>query len=179
MIKTEDTALILIDVQGKLVSAMHERGQLVRNLQTLVRGAKILDIPIFWLEQYPEGLGPTIPEIADLLAGQEPVSKTCFSACGEDRFLEALRSGGRRQLLLAGIETHVCVYQTARDLVDQGYRVEFVVDATSSRSVDNKRVGVKKMLGAGAGMTSVETALFELLRTAGTSRFKEISRWVK
>lgn len=179
MTTSEDTALILIDVQGKLASVMHQREQLIRNLQILIRGAKVLGIPIFWLEQYPEGLGSTVSEIADLLAGHEPFSKVCFSACGQEQFMEELRAGGRRQLLLAGIETHVCVYQTARDLVELGHQVEFVIDATSSRSAANKRVGVEKMLRAGAGMTSVETALFELLRTAGTSRFKEISQLLK
>jgi len=179
MLKPDNTALAIIDVQGKLASLMHQREQLYRNLQILIRGIQVLELPIFWLEQYPEGLGPTIHEVAELLADQKPLPKLSFSACGQDEFLEKLRASGRREILLAGIETHVCVYQTARDLLEQDYRVEIVVDATSSRTPENKRVGLDKMAHAGAEMSSVEVALFELLRTADSPRFKEVSRLIK
>ena len=179
MLKTTDTALAIIDVQGRLASIVHEREELFRNLQILIAGAKILGLPILWLEQYPQGLGPTVPEVAELLEGEQPLEKLCFSACGQEHFPEKLRESGRRQVLIAGIETHVCVYQTARDLLDRGYHVEVVADAVSSRHVENKEIALRRIHGEGAAVTSVEMALFELLRTAEAKQFKEIARLVK
>ena len=179
MLQTDNTALVIIDVQGKLASVMHEREQLIRNLRILIQGAQILETPIHWLEQYPEGLGPTVPELAELLYDDEPLPKMSFSACGQEEFLTQLKEGGRGSLLLAGIEAHVCVYQTARDLVERGYQVEVAVDAISSRTEANKRIGVDKMIRVGAEPTSVETALFELMRTAEAPRFKDVARLVK
>jgi nicotinamidase-related amidase len=179
MLKPDNTALILIDIQGKLASLMHQREQLYRNLEILLKGAQVLELPILWLEQYPQGLGPTIPEVAGLLKDQQPLAKLCFSACGLPEFSQALRASGRRRVLLAGIEAHICVYQTCRDLLDQGYGVEVVGDAVSSRTPENKKTGLDRMAQAGAVLTSVEMALFELLRVAGTPQFKEIARLVK
>ena len=179
MLKTSDTALAIIDVQGRLASIVHEKEELFRNLQILIEGAKALELPILWLEQYPKGLGPTVPEVADLLPGQKPLEKLCFSACGQEHFPEKLRESGRRQVLIAGIETHVCVYQTTRDLLDRGYHVEVVADAVSSRQPENKRIALARIRDEGAAVTSVEMALFELLRTAEAAQFKEIARLVK
>ena len=179
MLQAHNTALVLIDIQGKLATLMHQREELYRQLQILVQGAQALELPIFWMEQYPQGLGPTIPELSRLLADQEPLAKRCFSAWGQGQFQQQLRASRRRQVLVAGIETHICVYQTARDLLAQGYRVEVVVDAVSSRSAANKELGLDKMQRLGAAPTSVETALFELLGQAGTPAFKAIARLVK
>ncbi len=179
MLKVENTALILIDVQGKLASLMHEKEELFRNLEILIRGVEALELPILWLEQYPQGLGPTVPEIARLMGDRKPVEKTCFSACGSDEFRQQLQNSGRRQLLVAGIETHICVYQTARHLLDEGNHVEVVGDAVSSRTAQSKALGLDKMTRAGAQVTSVEMALFELLEEAGTPQFKTIARLVK
>lgn len=179
MLRPDNTALVLIDVQGKLASLMHQREELYRNLEILIKGAQVLELPILWLEQYPQGLGPTIPEVAALLEGQQPLAKLCFSACGLPEFRQALRQSNRRRVLLAGIEAHICVYQTCRDLLDQGYGVEVVGDAVSSRIAENKKTGLDRMTQAGAVLTSVEMALFELLRVAGTPQFKEIARLVK
>ena len=179
MLSRDHTALVLIDIQGKLASLMHEREALYRQLQILLQGAQILKLPILWLEQYPKGLGPTIPEVADLLSDQEPLAKTCFSACGLSAFQTQLRQSGRRQILLAGIESHICVYQTARDLLDSGYQVEVVADAVSSRTAENKELGLQKMASAGAQITAVEMCLFELLQAAGTAEFKQIAALVK
>ena len=179
MLKKDNTALVIIDVQGKLATLVHHQEQLYRNLQILVQGARVLELPILWLEQYPEGLGPTIPEVAELLADQQPLAKLCFSACGQSQFQEKLRQSSCRQILLAGIESHVCVYQTARDLLDQDFHVEVVGDAVSSRTLENRQIGLDRMSRAGAAITSVEMVLFELLRQAGSPQFKEIARLVK
>jgi nicotinamidase-related amidase len=179
MLKMEDTTLLIIDVQGKLAHLMHDRQLLFENLQKLIKGIRVLGLPILWVEQNPVGLGPTIPEIADLITGIAPISKMSFSSCRNDRFVQALTALNRKQVLVAGIETHICVYQTAAGLVDMGYAVQVVADAVSSRSPQNKAIGLQKMSDAGAGVTSVETALFELLQVAEGAAFKEILRIVR
>ncbi|MCX5800149.1 MAG: hydrolase [Candidatus Eisenbacteria bacterium] len=179
MLKTETTVLVIIDVQGKLAHLMHRKEELFENLQKIIKGARILGIPILWLEQNPEGLGPTIPELAALLDDVGPISKFSFSCCGDDRFVTALNSLNRKQVLLAGIETHICVYQTATDLVASGYEVQIVSDAVSSRTKENRKIGLERIKEIGAGLTGTETALFELLRTAKAEKFKEIAKIVK
>lgn len=179
MLKVSDSAVALIDVQGKLATAMHEKESLLRHLQILLQGARLLGVPIIWVEQYPQGLGPTLPEISQLLDGLEPIEKTCFSACGSDHFRQALRNSGARSVLLAGIESHVCVYQTARDLLAAGYFVEVAADAVSSRTPDNRAAGLQRMAADGAGLMTTEMVLFEWLREAGSAEFKAISRLVR
>lgn len=179
MLTTDTAALLLIDVQGRLAHLMNEKEMLFDNLQRLVRGVRVLGLPILWVEQNPAGLGPTIPEVADLLPDVRPIAKMTFSSCGEPRFVAALAATGRKQLLVAGIETHICVYQSVVDLLASGCAVHVVADAVSSRSPVNKAIGIEKMNAAGAALTSVETALFELLRVARGDAFREISRIVK
>jgi len=179
MLKIDNSALIIVDIQGNLALAMHEKEHLFKNVQKLIKGIQILGIPILWTEQNPQRLGPTIPEIADFLSNIQPISKLSFSCCQEERFLHALRSLNRKQLLIAGIETHVCIYQTTADLIDLGYEVQVVTDAVSSRGMDNKNIGLQKMRDSGASLTSVETALFELLKVADGKQFKEILSIVK
>lgn len=179
MLKMESTILLLVDIQGKLAQLMHEKSHLFNHLQQLVKGIKVLGVPILWVEQNPDGLGPTIPEIAGLLPDVKPISKMSFSSCRNDRFLQALKKLDRQQVLIAGIETHICVYQTAADLVDMGYEVQVVTDAVSSRSAENKAIGLQKMKDAGASWTSVETALFELLEVAEGYAFREVLKIVK
>ena len=179
MLSVENTVLVIVDVQGKLARLMYEKEALFDNLQRLIKGAQILEIPILWMEQNPKGLGPTIPEVARHLTNIEPISKLSFSCCGSDRFKQALKESKCKQVLLAGIETHVCVYQTSRDLLGLGYRVEVVADAVSSRTAQNRDIGLEKIRDAGAALTSTETALFELLRVAEGEKFKEILKIVK
>ena len=179
MIKIENSLLVIVDVQGKLAQLMFEKEKLIANLVRMVKGAQILGIPILWNEQNPTGLGSTIPELTELLAALQPQSKMTFSCCGNPTFMEELSQSGRRQVLLVGIEAHVCVYQTAAELLQQGYDVHLVSDAVSSRTSENKQIGIERMRSHGAVITSTEMALFELLRTADHSRFREISRLVK
>lgn len=175
----EEAVVVVVDVQGKLATLMHETERLMEQLQIFLRGARVLELPILWLEQYPKGLGPTVPEVAELLEGLEPIDKTCFSGYGSDRFRKALEATGRRQVIVVGIECHVCVYQTVRDLLADGYGVEVVADAVSSRTAANRHIGLERMARLGAGIMSVEMVLFELLREAGSEAFKEISRLVR
>ncbi len=179
MLKKEDTILIIVDVQGNLARQMHDKEILFKNMQKLIKGIQALAIPILWAEQNPRGLGVTIPEIADLLINIEPISKMSFSCCGSDTFAQALKETARQQILITGIEAHVCVYQTVMDLVNLGYEVQVVADAVSSRAVENKDIALTKMRDGGIGVTSVEMALFELLKVADGEPFKKILRIVK
>ena len=179
MITTEDTVLVLVDVQGKLAQSMHNKKDLFENLKKMVKGAQVLGIPILWAEQNPDGLGPTMPEIAELFTNQSPVSKFSFSCCGSKQFLRDLEAVNRKNILIVGIEAHVCVYQTAADLTNLQYNVQIVADAVSSRTAENKQIGLEKSKDAGASLTSTETALFELLKEAKGDKFKEIINLVK
>ncbi len=186
MFDTHQSLLLLVDLQTKLFNAMPDKEALTKNLITLTKGAALLNIPILVTEQYPTGLGSTIPELAEVIKahplqnGQvNAIDKLSFSCWGEQRFRLALDNAGKKQILLAGIEAHVCVYQTAIDLLGAGYRVQVVADAVSSRSARNRDIGLQKMHDAGAPTTSIEMALFELLKTAQSPVFKEISKLVK
>lgn len=180
MLTLNNTTLVVIDVQGRLAQVMSQKETLFENLQKLIKGVQVLDLPIVWNEQLPEKLGPTSPEIAELLNhSTQPIAKASFSCCGNPPFIDALQATGRKQVLLAGIESHVCVYQTCLDLLHLGYEVQVVNDAVSSRTPENRQLGLARMQQAGATLTSVEMALFELLRVAEGPKFKEITRIVK
>jgi nicotinamidase-related amidase len=179
MLQLDSTVLVVIDVQDKLFRVMPEREALAASLRKLVRGAQVLDVPVILTEQNPKGLGPTIAELADLVPGIQPIPKFSFSCCGEERFRRELEALGRRQVLLAGIELHICVYQTALDLLASGYEVQVVADCVTTRLLENREIGLTKLRDSGAGLTTAEMALFELLKTAEGDVFKEISRIVK
>ena len=179
MLTISDSILLVIDVQEKLFHVMYQKEQLADNLQRLIKGMKVLEVPILVTEQYPEGLGPTIPEISQLLGDVKPYPKVNFSCCGDEGFLQAFKQLRRKQVLIAGIESHVCVYQTAADLISAGFEVYVVSDAVSSRSEQNKDTGIKMMLQSGAKLTGTEAALFELLKVAKGDKFKAISQLVK
>jgi nicotinamidase-related amidase len=179
MMKIENSLLVIVDVQGKLAQLMFEKEKLIANLVRVVKGAQILGIPILWNEQNPAGLGGTIPELTELLTAFQPQSKMTFSCCGNPMFMEELRRSNRRQVLLVGIETHICVYQTAAELLGQDYSVYLISDAVSSRTPENKQLGIERIKSLGGVITSTEMILFELLGTAEHSRFREISRLVK
>jgi|SRR5690625_1361246 len=179
MLKVEDTALVIIDVQGKLAKIVYQSEELLSNLQSLIKGAQLLHIPILWLEQYPKGLGSTDDEIKQHLTDVNPIEKITFSACKNDEFQNEIEKLNKNSYLVTGIESHVCVYQTVRELLESGKHVELVVDAISSRTLANKEVGIEKMTSLGAFITSVEMALFELMETAEHPKFKEISSLIK
>ncbi len=179
MLKPENTVLIVIDVQGRLASLMHGKQALFENLQKIIKGIQVLEIPVLWVEQNPKGLGSTIPEVADLLVGIKPIRKLSFSCCRNESFMQALKVAGRNQVLITGIEAHVCVYQTAVDLIGSGYEVEVVTDAVSSRTPENRSVALQKMRDGGVSLTSTEMALFELLKSAEGEQFKQILKIAK
>ncbi|MFN3561432.1 MAG: hydrolase [Chloroherpetonaceae bacterium] len=179
MLELDDTVLVIIDVQGKLATLMYERELLFKNLSRLIEGAQVLGIPILLTEQYPKGLGETAPELKALMPNVKPIEKMSFSCMGEEKFVEALDKTERKQVLVAGIETHVCVYQTVSDMLAEGFEVHCVADAISSRAKENREIGLSRMKEDGAILTSTEMCLFELLKVAGTSTFKTISALVK
>lgn len=180
MLDKNSTSLVIIDVQEKLTNVIFEKDKLVQNLVKLIEGAKVLGISIIWTEQYPKGLGETITEIKSILPQQlKPIEKIHFSCCEEPNFRFELEKASAHTLLVAGIESHVCIYQTVADLIDSSYQVELVTDAISSRTKENRELGIKRCNDLGAALTSVEMCLFELLKQAGTFEFKAISKIVK
>lgn len=179
MLTVDHVALIIVDVQGKLARLVYQSDRLFDNLQKLIRGAQVLGLPILVTEQLPEKLGATAPELVALFDEFRPIRKKTFSCAGNEEFNAALSALGRHQLLLAGIEAHVCVYQTALDLLAAGYAVHLVTDAVSSRTADNRALGIERIKQAGAILTSTEMALFELLKVADGSAFKQIIQIIK
>jgi nicotinamidase-related amidase len=179
MLTSDKSVLVVIDMQGKLAQSMYRKELLFENVEKIIKGAQVLGIPMLLTEQNPKGLGPTIPEVSDLMPNVRRIPKLSFSCCGDELFLKELSALQRCQVLLTGIEAHVCLYQTTVDLVASGYEVHVVADAVSSRTAENRDIGLQKMKDAGASMTSVETVLFELLRVAEGYRFKEILNIVK
>ena len=163
--------LVVVDVQEAFRPAVGGFDEVVENTRRLMEGARILGVPVVVTEQYPQGLGHTVDELGQV----DAVEKSCFSAVKAEGF----DLNGRDQALIAGIETHVCVSQTAHDLIDQGVEVHVASDAVTSRTEQNKDVGLHKMESSGAILTSVETALFELLGAAGSEEFKQVQMLIK
>ena len=179
MLEIQQCCLTVVDVQGKLAQLMHGKEALFKNIQILIQAAKILDIPILWCQQCPDALGATVPEIAQLLEGNEQINKAAFSCCGEGQFNMKLKELTRKQVLLCGIETHVCIYQTAVDLLQQDFHVEVIADAVSSRALENKQTAINRLAIEGAKIICTEMVLFELLKTAEHPQFRQIAKLIK
>ncbi len=179
MLAKNHALLHIVDIQEKLFNVMHNKEAIKENMVRLLKGIQLMQLPILWMEQYPQGLGPTIPELKDLMQDAEPMEKMSFSSCKQPDFIEALKVQGRKQILVMGIEAHVCVYQTVIGLISRGYDVHVVADAISSRTEKNCEFGLRAMEAEGARITSVEMALFELLESAESEHFRKISRIIK
>lgn len=179
MLKLDGAVLVVVDVQGRLAELMFERAHVFTTIANAIRGCKALQVPILWLEQNPARLGRTIAPLRHLLEPAEPISKMSFSAWGEKAFAEALTASGRRQVILTGIEAHVCVYQTAVDLLRNGCEAHIVADAVSSRSRANREAGLRSAAAAGASLTTLEMFLFELMRTADHPAFRDVQKIVR
>ncbi|MEQ9495363.1 MAG: isochorismatase family protein [Deltaproteobacteria bacterium] len=180
-LELSDTLFLVVDVQERLAPAMlPERfGPMLDNLKRLGAATQILDVPAVVSEQYPKGLGGSVALIAEAFEGITPIDKVSFSVLGEPRLKDTIEGSGRKSVVLSGMETHICVYQTARDLVDAGYAVHVLADAVASRTEANYQVGLGLMAKAGATITSTETVLFDLLGAAGSDRFKAISKLIR
>ena len=174
-LERDRAALLVVDVQEGFRPVIGGFEDIARRAATLVQGARVLGLPVLVTEQYPKGLGPTVPEVAEHLDGVERLPKTVFSAPDAEGF--AL--DGRDQVIVCGIEAHICVMQSALSLLERGASVEVAADAVGSRAALDRDVGLERMREGGVGITSVETALFELLGAAGSDEFKAVQRLVK
>lgn len=178
LLDNENSLLLIIDVQEKFRKIIQDFSNLTRNISILVEASKILNLPVIVSEQYPQGLGNTAAELQSCLGAHETFAKQVFSCCQQEDFVNHLQSIKRKQVLVAGIETHVCVSQTVHDLLALGFSPQVVFEATASRSAKNKEIGLEKMSRAGAIITSIETALFELLKNSSSQSFKSVQRLI-
>lgn len=179
LLESSDTVLLVVDMQDVLLNVIHERERVIRNTVRLVEVAKIFSIPILVTLQNPARLGDCSPELASALPHDSRISKMTFSCLGGECFPEKLDELGRRQVLICGVETHICVNQTAHDLLARGFGVQIAKDAVSSRTSDNWIVGIEKMRDSGCVITSTETAIYELTKDASTPEFKRVLKLVK
>jgi len=178
-ISKDNTVGIIVDIQERLFPHMYKNEDLERNVEILIKGLELLEVPLFVTEQYSKGLGCTIPSVIETLNTYEPIEKISFSCCDESRFLGELNLLNKKYIILAGIEAHVCVLQTVIDLVENGYHPVLVEDCVSSRKENDKKIAIDRMRHEGAIITTYESILLELCRVAGTDTFKKISGLIK
>lgn len=174
----EEAVLLVIDIQDRLVPAMKYGEQVIRNTNTIISFAKNLGVPIIVTEQYPKGLGKTVSEVSNNLEESLTYEKITFSGCTHE-VTSALKGLGRKKIIITGMETHVCVFQTVRDLLAHGYQVFVVGDAVCSRTKENYLNGLSLMSSMGAVVTNTETVFFDLMKEAGTPLFRELSKLIK
>jgi len=175
----QKSALIIIDIQERILKVMQNFNFVVENTIKLIEGMKILDVPIYFTEQYPKGLGPTESRIRNALAGLDAIQKMSFSCSGAGDLFEQLKNRGAEQIIVCGIESHVCVQQTVLDLLHNGFQVNIPADAVSSRKNIDYSTALDRMQANGAEITTTESILFELLNVCGTDEFKAVSKLVK
>lgn len=173
------SVLVLVDVQEKLLAAMPDPAGVIARTETLLRGCRALGVPVIHTEQVPDKLGPTVPAIRALLDGRPAISKSVFSCFRQPEFEDRLDASGRTQAILAGVESHVCVLQTALDLLAEDYAVCVVADAVASRKAGDLAIALRAMEQAGAVLAGVESVLFQLLGTAEDPAFREIHRLIR
>ncbi len=178
-LRPEDSLLILIDPQEKLVRALYEPERLIKNLSLLIRAAQVFEVPIVATTQYRKGLGEYVPEIKEVLGAVEPLDKVEFSVLKNPVIAEKIQALSRKTLVLCGAETHICVYQSALSAIEKGYKVVVVADASSSRSPENISYGLTRMRELGAVVVSTEMLIYEWLEKAGTPAFKALLPYFK
>lgn len=179
LMSAHDSCLLVIDIQAKLNPVMFDPDRAPDGSANLLKAAEILGIPALLTEQYPKGVGETVEGLQDLMPVGCPVEKNTFSCLGEEAFAEKFEDLGRPQVVIAGIEAHICVLQTALELLDRGFDVFVVEDATASRTRENHRAGLERIRDAGGWVVTVEMVLFEWLKRSGTPEFKQISQLIK
>jgi len=178
-ITADHSIALIIDFQEKLVPHMHEEQEMIKKTEILIQGLKVLEIPVIATQQYSKGLGSTISSISQHLSGIPKIEKLTFSCCGEPGFMNELRMHHKKFVIIAGIETHVCVLQTATDLITAGYLPVVIEDCVSSRNPGDKITALNRMRDEGSIISTCESILFELCQIAGTDKFKAISKLVK
>jgi nicotinamidase-related amidase len=179
MLDSKKCCLVLIDMQEKLIQVMQRPEIVVKNCTILIRIVKSLGIPILWCQQYPKALGQTVTALSDLLEGEQPIDKRTFSCCGVPEFTSKLKTLGTDTAILCGIETHVCVFQTAMEMLRMEMRVHVIADAVSSRSDQNKQIALDRMAANNITVSSTEMLLFELLGTSEHPKFRELSSLIR
>ena len=179
ILNRHNSALIIVDMQQRFESVIPDFSALIGNIIKLIEASRLFALPLFYTEQYPKGLGRTSEAILEHLGGCDAIEKMSFSICGEPELTASLREKGVEQILLVGIETHVCILQSALDLLHLGFQVHLPIDATSSRNPRNRDSALERMRQQGVTITNCESALFELTEISGTEEFKAISRLVK
>lgn len=175
----DDSLLLVIDYQEKLLKAFKEPEALIESCVKLIKFAKILNLPVVWTEQYPQGLGPTVPQIKQELESCKPIEKVSFSCFGEPEFVSSLSRYNKRQLIICGIETHICIEQTVLDALKAGYQCHIVIDACGSRKKKDHKAGLRKMEGAGAVPACVEMVIYEILVQSDSPEFRQVLKLVK
>jgi len=179
MLQKEECGLILVDVQGNLARMVQNNDLFIANTKKLIQCCKLLSIPIIWLEQNPKGLGPTIPELSELMKGLTVNEKFYFNALFEESIKEAIKATDKKRWLVTGIEAHICVYQTVLGLLNEGFKVDVVSDCVSSRLQSNIDLALIKMRDTGASITSLEMCIYELMKNSKTDSFREILSIIK
>jgi len=175
----EETVGLVIDIQERLLPHIHENEKLIHNVSILLEGLKALEIPVLITEQYRKGLGPTVAEVEEKLLRFNPLEKMTFSCCDDNGFISELEMIRKKNVIICGIESHVCVLQTTIDLIAERYQPVVVADCISSRNESDKQIAIERMRQEGAIITTYESILFELARVSGTEKFKTISKLVK
>jgi nicotinamidase-related amidase len=179
ILKKEHTGIVVVDIQVKLMAVMRRKEVVIENIKRLLSLSKLYNLPVVLTEQYPRMMGSTMPEISEALTASEPIEKMDFNCCAVEDFNERLESTGLRNIILSGVETHVCILQTCLSLLDRGYVVHVPQDGVDSRTEENWHVGLELMRQAGAVITSTETVVFQFLKKAGTGEFKEMLKIIK
>jgi len=179
MLEAKKCCLVLVDVQEKLIQVMQHPEIVVKNCAILIKIAKALDIPVLWCQQYTKALGPTVAELSELLGGDQPVDKRTFSCYRAAEFTSKLKTLDANTAILCGIEAHVCVFQTAMDMLRMEMRVHVIADAVGSRSDQNKQIALSRMAVNNITISSTEMLLFELLATSEHPKFRELSSLIR
>lgn len=179
LMNVNDSILVVIDCQTKLMPAIKDTEELEKTVVKLAKGIKALDVPVVVTQQYTKGLGPTTDDICEALGEFEPIEKVTFSAMGTEEFVEAMKAAGRKNVIMTGTETHICVQQTTLELLEAGYNVYLVQDCVGSRKDNDKNIACQRMAAAGAVVTTYEAVLYELLKGAKAEGFKAVSAIVK
>jgi nicotinamidase-related amidase len=179
LLRKGDALLVIVDIQTRLLNVMFQKERLVSSCRKLIQACKLLEVPMLLTEQYPQGMGPTDPQILEVLDEKERIEKLSFSCCGAEDFNRKVSEFGRKQVVVIGIEAHICVLQTVHDLLHQGYLVYVPYDAVGSRKEPDCLNALDRISRVGAIVGSVESAVFELLENAGTPVFKQVSKLIK